>query len=452
MRKNKILETNEKEDCIILNKPFIGGYIDRSNENEAHELINFFLDDKANPFIYCNPYGQNVNKAEKYNIKYLLFTSGTKSKTFYIEYIIGIKKVLHHQSLPKQTINNKKTIESKIGTAKEEIDKNLKEVGYNGLEDVKYGGINVNDLFTDDIQVIPLTFLADKDRMYKLKKPIKITFKENEDDDIFDYNFQRNFGYVTSKTKKPDAYSTLNKAIVEAINSKNVEVIPLKKFNANQECEKEKPTFMDMISMYRQEECYTQILYKLLDYNKNNLVKFFNALGIEESLPEDNWDIQCEYYIEKVGRLDIYAYRVENNQITNNIIIENKIDSGINFSKGTDQLTHYHKHFEDNYKGKNIYLILCPNENLSRLRAEIESVVEQNVRDDYKIVGYNMLCEFLKSEANLYKNINFEYCKYVEDIIELFRRLSLTRQEMCEENLLNNYRNNIKKKSTNVKG
>lgn len=28
---------NEEEGCIVLNKPFIGGYIDRSNENETHE-------------------------------------------------------------------------------------------------------------------------------------------------------------------------------------------------------------------------------------------------------------------------------------------------------------------------------------------------------------------------------------------------------------------------------
>ena len=40
-------KVKNEEGCIILNKPFIGGYIDRSNKNEAHELINFFLDDMA---------------------------------------------------------------------------------------------------------------------------------------------------------------------------------------------------------------------------------------------------------------------------------------------------------------------------------------------------------------------------------------------------------------------
>ena len=62
-----------KENCIILNKPFIGGYIDQSNENEAHELINFFLDDKGKHFIYCNPYGQNVRDATDKQVEYMSF-------------------------------------------------------------------------------------------------------------------------------------------------------------------------------------------------------------------------------------------------------------------------------------------------------------------------------------------------------------------------------------------
>lgn len=67
-----MMQFNTEEKCIILNKPFIGGYIDQSNENEAHELINFFLDDKGDHFIYCNPYGQNVANADNKEINYLI--------------------------------------------------------------------------------------------------------------------------------------------------------------------------------------------------------------------------------------------------------------------------------------------------------------------------------------------------------------------------------------------
>lgn len=41
-------------------------------------------------------------------------------------------------------------------------------------------------------------------------------------------------------------------------------------------------------------------------------------------------------------------------------------------------------------------------------------------------------------EESLYEAADFEYATYIDDIIEIFRRLSLSRQQMCEENLLNN--------------
>ena len=109
-------KTFEKEGCIILNKPFIGGYIDQSNENEAHELINFFLDDKGNHFIYCNPYGQNVQGAATKQVEYVLFTSSAKAGCFYIEYIVEIAETLHSQSLPKPTNKNQESIIKKINT------------------------------------------------------------------------------------------------------------------------------------------------------------------------------------------------------------------------------------------------------------------------------------------------------------------------------------------------
>lgn len=39
---------------------------------------------------------------------------------------------------------------------------------------------------------------------------------------------------------------------------------------------------------------------------------------------------------------------------------------------------------------------------------------------------------------SLYEAADYEYATYIDDIIEIFRRLSLSRQQMCEENLLNN--------------
>lgn len=436
---------NTEEKCIILNKPFIGRYIDQSNENEAHELINFFLDDKGNHFIYCNPYGQNVREAKTKQVEYVLFTSSAKGGCFYIEYIVQIERALHFQSLPKPTDRNKKSIIEKIDTAMEEIKENIENLGYKDIEDIQYGGIPLKALFTDSIQVIPLTFLAKK--IYKLENPIKI----DGNTEMFDYNFQRNFGYVTSKNKSPNAYEELKKKIDVEIQQQQIEELKLEKFNLKGYFSQIVPTFMDLISMYRQEECYTQILYKLFNYRKELISEFLRAIGVNEyeNGTEKDWHIENEYVIKNVGRLDLFI-----SSDNYNIIIENKVDSGINYvskeGEKTDQLTRYYQYFENpeqKGKKKNLYLIFAPNEKIRFIKAEIKSIENDKVRDAFeKVIGYKTIYDFFKKNQEKYTN--FEYKSQFNDVLEVFRRLSLTRQKMCEENLLQNiYKSNQNCKS-----
>lgn len=426
----------QEEKCIILNKPVIGGYIDRSNENEAHELINFFLDDKGNHFIYCNPYGQNVADAASRKVEYVLFTSPSKNGCFYIEYIIKVKAILHTQSLPKPTDGNQPSIESKVKDAKKEIETKLAEYGYNSISDIKYGGISIDKLFTDSIKVIPVTFLAET--IVKVKTPIQV--KKTIDEKIFDYNFQRNFGYVTSKTKNPIAYNKLHEIIEEEL--EKGEQLKLGKFISGGTVAVVKPTFMDLISMFRQEECYTQILYKLLNYKKELINSFLHDLDSSIEIDTnncDNWEVDSEYYIEKVGRLDLY---IRNNRY--NIIIENKIDSGINFvtkeGKRIDQLERYYQYFEKQEstpEKENRYIILVPNEKIGLLKEEIEHLdIDECVKEAYRRIEYKKIYKFFNCHKNEYSG--FEYKDKFDDIIELFRRLSLTRKDICEENLLQN--------------
>lgn len=105
--------------------------------------------------------------------------------------------------------------------------------------------------------------------------------------------------------------------------------------------------------MYRQEECYTQILYKLFNYRKELIYRFLHEIGIEANNNDTDkgWHIENEYVIKNVGRLDLFIYNDNYN-----IIIENKIDSGINYvskdKEKIDQLTRYYKYFEDSeHKG-----------------------------------------------------------------------------------------------------
>ena len=233
------------------------------------------------------------------------------------------------------------------------------------------------------------------------------------------------------------------------IDQQQVNKLTLEKFNLNDlkgRSSQAIPTFMDLISMYRQEECYTQILYKLFNHKKGVISKFLRAINEEyentpmgeEGVENKEWHVESEYAIKNVGRLDLFIYNDNYN-----IIIENKIDSGINYvskdEEKIDQLTRYYKYFEDpEQKGikKNIYLIFAPNEKTTFIKAEIKSIGNDKVATAFKIIEYKQIYEFFKKHENEYSN--FEYIGQFKNILEVFRRLSLTRQEMCEENLLQN--------------
>ena len=421
------------DECIVLNKPFIGGYMDRSNQNEAHELINFFLADDGKHYIYCNPYGQNVRDADGKKVKYVLFTSALKNGCFYIEYIVSINGHLHNVSLSKKEIGTERANEE-IEKAKRAIEEKLAC----NIDEVTYGGVPITKLFTDEIRVIPLTFEAKE--ILKLKTPICIRKDE------VDYNFQRNFGYVT-KNKNPKGYNLLSK-IIESCDGDKVEHLTLDRFNIDGLNQKITPTFMDLISMFRQEECYTRILFKLLGCKKKFIPKFINHILKEENKEEnivgnseqDEWQVECECVIDKVGRLDLYVHNSYYN-----IIIENKIDSGINYAGGNNQLTRYYEHFSVQDEKENIYLIFAPNEKLGLLTAEITGLKEDQ---HYRIVGYDKIYRFFNCNKDNYRE--FEYFANYADILEVFRRLSLSRKEESEERLIQNINRQKQQMKTRV--
>lgn len=417
------------DECIVLNKPFIGGYMDRSNQNEAHELINFFLADDGEYYIYCNPYGQNVKDADSKKVEYILFTSALKNGCFYIEYIVSINRHLHNVSLSKREIGTERADEE-IEKAKQEIEEKLNRK----IDEVTYGGVPITKLFTDEIRVIPLTFQADA--IFKLKTPICI--KRDE----VDYNFQRNFGYVT-KNKNPKGYELLSNKINVALENNEVEELKLDKFNKGVLNQKITPTFMDLISMFRQEECYTRILFKLLGCKKELIPKFINCISDNKyniCSWQDEWQVECEYVVDNVGRLDLYVHNSHYN-----IIIENKIDSGINYAGGNNQLTRYYEHFSVQGEKENIYLIFAPNEKLGLLTAEITGLEEDK---HYRIVGYDKIHRFFNCNKDNYQE--FEYFANYADILEVFRRLSLSRKEESEERLIQNINRQKQQMNTRV--
>ena len=174
--------SGEDGHVILLNKPFLGGWLDNEG-NIGHEIIDFLYTDSDEYFVYNNPWGacpddiwvegtQGLNRKpkEKYVGKYMVLTSETRNKDFDILYVIELKEKLHRFHIKKDDGLD-------VCCPKEMVDL------INKLN-VKYNGRHLYDIF--DYESLCLTFRGGK--IYKAEQPITVAG--------LDYNFQRNKGYI----------------------------------------------------------------------------------------------------------------------------------------------------------------------------------------------------------------------------------------------------------------
>lgn len=432
-----------KVQCIILNKPFIGDYIFEKGQN-AHEVINFFKADDGDQYIYNSPYGQNVSGAENYDIPYMVFTSGTKNGSFLLTYLIKIKKVLHTESISRTQIydnDRRPSMASKefVRRAKASIQSNLKEMNKGPIE---YGGIPLDELFPDDLPAAPVTFIADK--MYKAKSPMMIV-----EDELY-YHFARNFGYVINYGDKAKAYEEIMGKIIDdkgEVNKANWEESPVDSFK--EETDKydlesmNDNLFLDFIDLHKEEECYKIMLAKIL--KESSLFGQFVDYLINEKVVEwpfyphnEKWLwVESEKSYTGAGRIDIIA---ESEKAR--VVIENKIDSGINYHAEKsedpeekkvpeDQLNRYYRYFK-NLKGsakkETLYLVLAPKYSRDEIELEIKGL-GNDVGHNWQIIDYDAVFNFVNEHKEDLKS--FKFNKYIEDALLLFKRMSFDRQKLA---------------------
>lgn len=431
----------QKTDCIVLNKSFIGSYVDDEKKN-AHEIINFLRADDGNIYVYCNPYGQNVSDAQNLNIKYFLVTSEYHKKTFFIEYVFKIKGALHTESVKRGDLD---AIIAKKKNVEKQIVANIKkysDVEIKTIDDIKYGGKSLTqNFFTDEANTFPMTYLAEW--IKKPKTPIRIKLKS--------YNYQRNFGYVTT-TKNNSDYSNILKEI--ELDS-NWEKITLEKYSENTPKSWD-VTFMDLINMHKEEECYTNILFNLFmsandEPNCNFVQKFMKKIILDyypdidfrnlnfSKLSVDKESVINSKNKKEAGRLDLLI-KGENFQV----IIENKIESSINYiydnntKKNINQLSRYYEYFysEDIRKEFNFFLLFVPVRKKMFIHEELLTLDENNISEKYKIIDYKLIYEILTENKDLFdKNSNFRFKKYWNDIITLLEYQTFDNKKICEINL-----------------
>lgn len=454
---------NKEEKYIVLNKPFVGEYLTEDGHN-AHEIINFFKADNGMHFIYNNPYGQFIAKQKrgiKPVVEYMVFTSKSKNKKFYIKYVAKIECILHTATIPKKNITyNELTSKEYLTNGTNEIEKTLKDkYGIDSLDDITYDGTPIKKLFSDDIKVLPFTFVCNG--LYEPKDTIEI----DGSDVLFDYNFQRNFGYVSEQSKNPSAYKTIYSHLKNI--DKEFKPIKVNKFKAlNIETNKEdldslkSNTFLDLISMHKEEESYTKLLGNLISCDKRLIENLISSILKKEMPSKYNEDseittikdikgnfvfnnkyLYTEYNREHVGRIDLYT---ESNNCR--LIIENKIESGINYvtknKKTIDQLNRYYNFFTGERKinkKSNIFVILAPEYKHKDILAELNNLPNEMYKH-WLLLGYSDIYDFIKKNKNIITKT--KYGKYYEDLLLLSKRQSFNVDKIAQLKLTRNKLNN----------
>lgn len=417
-------DKNVKNKVIILNKPFLGGWLNNEG-NIAHEIIDFLRTDSGDYFVYNNPWGicpnnigvendiSRAGKGAKYFAKYLVLTSNNQKSAesikndekyeFKILYVIELVEKLHnfHTTKIKNDENN-----NAFGSLKPLDDKKLIDIqtiikDYN----IRYNNKYLHEIYGND-GTLYVTFRANK--VYKARNPILVN--------DLTYNFQRNKGYVFQDKYEVD-YSKIISVIEQNIMSSNLEEqdIPSLAEDNNQIYKK---TFMSLIGSEYNENLYTNMLFSVLKH-KNMMINFLNKFDTPTSgINYDNYSFKVfkERQINN-GRIDICA---ESEQYI--IIIENKVLCGLNGIR--DEQTQLKTYYEWATKSQNktaICFVIAPNFRVGEIQYEIQQK-DQDMLKVYKILTFDDIAEFLTNTMD--DDDGFEFLDLKDQIINSFKNMS----------------------------
>ena len=403
------------EKVYILNKIFDGSW-NEIEGNISHEIIDFALTDCGKYFVYNVPYGacpdwihvkgDTVFQNGSHEAEYLLLTSETHNNTFNILYRIKLVRKVHNISCARPWEDD-------------EQKKNEMRSIYEH-EKMYYGGRIISDLIDDSTPLV--TFEAKT--IEAPVEPIEISLSE--------YNYQRNKGYVKSD-EHPDDF----KALSDKLNASkwiNVGLDPLMPGTANSYSSK---TFLDLILKSRSEECYTNMLFSILK-EQGMLQRFCQKFA-----PDLSFDDQHPFKVSREhkligGRLDICA-----DNGTQRIVIENKLESGLNGIKqdSTSQLSTYYD-WAQKAEIAPICFITAPDYRICRSHSMRRGQLEEEVRkydpqmeDKYILITYSDICSFIEENKEELPD-GYEYGRYIDDIIAAFRRYSYTSKSEYYRSLL----------------
>lgn len=411
--RNQITENEAMGNVIILNKQFSGDYLD-NEEHIAHEIIDFLSTDDGNHYVYNTPNGvcpddiwvdgtTNLirSRREKYSCKYLVLTSEEHGNSFEILYVIELSEKLHRHHVSES--------EEKYKRCRNDVIENIIR-----RRNIKYNGEFLNEIYNNEANLY-LTFKAR--RIYKVQNPISF--------ELFNYNFQRNKGYLYDDKSNED-YRRLNSLIEINIANQNLQEFEPRVVNSNEidDINIDK-TFIDLIKQEDNEQVFTNILHGIL--KQGELFKHFcnRFRGDRIFNTNEEFDVRSEKTIVK-GRMDVCAE--SDNQ---RVIIENKINSGLNgvrTEKNSTQLSTYYE-WGTKKTTSPLCFVAVPDNRMSEIQREIEEQ-DPTMINVYQIITYGEIAEFIKYEFDN-NCIPETYAHYslVPQIINAFKRHALSKED-----------------------
>lgn len=287
---------------------------------------------------------------------------------------------------------------------------------------IKYGNKFLYQMFDEnDGTQFHVTFRAEC--IYKANQPLKIKLKQQ--------NFQRNRGYIQEDIHSRDYKNILNK-ITSALKNNELEIFNLNKVvpktDVNDNNDK---TFLDFALINDNEQIFTNMLWSIFSY-KNVFNYFCNDFIFEKNINKQNirniqFDVVKEEKVQD-GRIDIFA-----SSNTYDVIIENKIHSGLNGIKKEDsctQLKIYYDHILKQRKKKPICFILIPNYKEEDILEEIKKS-DKTMKNIFKIITYKEIHTFLeKCIKEQIIDSQYVYFRYLKDLLLGIKKHTLTSKEL----------------------
>ena len=392
-----------KNKEILLNKMYAGGYLS-IGDNIGHEAINLLKADDGEYYIYVTKDGK-IGANRKIKCILLVRNSGLTN-----------------------------TLEV-IAKADDELDLNKKI----NLSDINYSGCNIEEIFENNSENngqynndILVTFSAKS--LQKPKKPLLIKF-DTEENKIIDEKFntliqltskpmKRSPKMYFSKDYKEDNYKVLNDFITTKDNWIDYE----EKQNLIEDIKNN--NFIDLVNKQYAELTYSN-LFAYIFASDEDLFKDF----CDEVLEIKNAEFESVAKEEK--NIDIL---VKCKNI--NIVIENKIRSGLNGIKKNKQgnnenlktqLNKYEEYMKKEYKDKEArYFIFLPDYNY---------LITKEMSGDWKLITYSQIYKFYEEHI---KTCEIPYFK--EFVYALSKHINKT-DESLEVEMKRRFENIIKSKN-----